>query len=272
MFVPRVGCFAIICLAVAIPTVAAESPLKKEWTVDGVQREALVFAASRPTEGGSPVVFAFHGHGGTMRHASTSFNYQKHWPEAVVVYMQGLNTPGRLTDPEGKKPGWQSAVGDQEDRDLKFFDAVLATLKQDHKIDERRIYCTGHSNGGGLTYVLWAARPDVFAAVAPSAAVAARQFKDLKPKPVMHVAGEQDELVKFSWQQMTMSRLKTLNECGEGSHWERHCTQYASKLGTPVVTMIHPGTHKFPDEAPALIVKFFREHRRPVAGTSAPQK
>ncbi len=264
--------FVVACLAATSLSVAADSPEKRDWTVEGVSREALVFAASRPTEGGSPVVFAFHGHGGTMRHAAATFAYQKHWPQAVVVYMQGLNTPGRLTDPEGRKPGWQSAVGDQGDRDLKFFDAVLATLKQDFKIDEHRIYSTGHSNGGGFTYVLWAARPDVFAAVAPSAAVAARQMKDLKPKPVMHVAGEQDELVKFSWQQMTMTRLRTLNECGEGSSWDKNCTQYSSKLDAPVVTMIHPGTHKFPDEAPRLIVKFFQEHRRAAAEPPGSQR
>jgi len=262
MLASRSICSLMVCLIAAQLSVAADSPLKNAWTVDGVQREALIFAASHPTASGSPVVFAFHGHGGTMRHAAATFNYQKHWPDAVV-YMQGLNTPGRLTDPDGKKPGWQSGVGDQGDRDLKFFDAVLATLKQDFNIDERRIYSTGHSNGGGFTYLLWAARPDVFAAVAPSAAVAARQMKDLKPKPVMHVAGEQDELVKFAWQQLTMARLRTLNECGEGSNWAMNCTQYTSKLGMPVVTMIHPGTHKFPEEAPGLIVKFFQEHRQP---------
>ncbi len=57
-------------------------------------------------------------------------NYHKHWPEAIVVYMQGLNTPGALTDPDGKRPGWQKTFGDQGDRDLKFFDAVLATLRK----------------------------------------------------------------------------------------------------------------------------------------------
>ena len=86
--------------------------------------------------------------------------------------MQGLNTPGALTDTEGKKPGWQKTFGDQDDRDLKFFDAVLATLKKDYKVDEKRIYATGHSNGGGFTYLLWAARGEVFAAVAPCAAAA----------------------------------------------------------------------------------------------------
>jgi hypothetical protein len=34
--------------------------------------------------------------------------------------MQGLNTPRALTDPEGKRPGWQKTFG-QGDRALKSF-------------------------------------------------------------------------------------------------------------------------------------------------------
>ena len=37
-----------------------------------------------------------------------------HWPEAIVVYMQGLNTPGVIGDREGKKSGWQKSTGDQD--------------------------------------------------------------------------------------------------------------------------------------------------------------
>lgn len=239
----------------------AEEPARREWQVDGVTREALVYVPAEAKTTAAPVVFAFHGHGGTMRHAAATFAFHKHWPEAIVVYMQGLNTPGRLTDPEGKKPGWQSTVGDQNDRDLKFFDAVLATLKQDFKVDDRRIYSTGHSNGGGFTYLLWAARGDVFAAVAPSAAVGARQLKELKPKPVLHVAGEKDELVKFEWQKLMIDRLRKLNGCdADGAPWEKICTQYSSSTNTPVVTLVHPGTHKFLAEAPPIIVKFFQQH------------
>lgn len=254
--------FALVISEIATELMAAE-PARMEWTIDGVKREADVFAPSKTAKDPPPLVFGFHGHGGNMRNAARSFRMHELWPEAVVVYMQGLNTPGRLTDPEGKKPGWQSTVGDQGDRDLKFFDAVLASMKEKHKIDERRIYSTGHSNGGGFTYLLWAARGDVFAAVAPSAAAAGRSAKDLKPKPVMHIAGENDELVKFAWQQLAMTHLRTLNDCGEGTPWHDHklCTVYSSKSGNPVVTMIHPGTHKYPDEAPPLIVKFFKEHR-----------
>jgi len=247
---------------------AAEPTLtEREWTIETVPRSALVWVPRSAGTAATPVVFAFHGHGGTARHAARTFAYHTHWPEAIVVYMQGLNTPGRLTDPEGKRPGWQKSRGDQGDRDLKFFDAVLATLKQDYRVDENRIYATGHSNGGSFTYLLWGTRGDVFAAVAPSASVPGREALQLKPKPVLHVAATQDELVKFAWQQRTMDALKRLNQCDEqGTEWQKSgelvATRFASPAGTPVITVISPGTHKFPTEAPAVIVKFFQETPR----------
>ena len=180
------------------------------------RREALVYAPATAKTDLSPVVFAFHGHGGTMKYAANKFRFHKLWPEAIVVYMQGLKTPGTIVDPQGKWPGWQKTFGDQGDRDLKFFDAALATLKKDYNVDAKRIYATGHSNGGGFTYLLWAARGDVLAAVAPCAAAALigngalpddlpaalarqaeasrRSMKNLKPKPVLHMAGEADPL------------------------------------------------------------------------------
>jgi polyhydroxybutyrate depolymerase len=196
---------------------AADNLTRMEWKVDGVAREALVYAPATAKTDPSPVVFAFHGHGGNMKYAATKFAYHKHWPEAIVVYMQGLDTPGAIIDREGKLPGWQKTFGDQNDRDLKFFDAVLATLKQDYKVDEKRIYATGHSNGGNFTYLLWAARGDVFAAVAPCAAAAKPEFKlRIKPKPVLHMAGENDPVIRFAWKQQTIDAVRKINGCGEG--------------------------------------------------------
>ena len=238
-------------------------PQRMEWKVDGVAREGLVCAPSKEGSGAPPLVFGFHGHGGSMQNAASSFAFHDLWPEAVVVYMQGLNTPGKLTDPEGKKPGWQSGPGDQEDRDLKFFDAVLASMKEKFKIDEKRVYSSGHSNGGGFTYLLWGSRPGLFAAVAPSAAAGARNLKETKPCPVLHVAGEKDPLVKFEMQMRAVTAVRAINGCEDsGKDWDKGCTIYASSKDAPVVTFIHPGTHAYPKEAPALIVKFFKEYAR----------
>ncbi len=182
------------------------------FTVEGVARTALIYVPATAKTTATPLVFVFHGHGGNARQAARSFAMDRNWPEAISVYMQGLPTPGQLTDPQGRLPGWQRTVGDLGDRDLKFFDAVLARLKQDYQIDPKRIYATGHSNGAGFTYLLWLARGDVFAAFAPSSAVA-KYVLQLKSKPVMHLAGEKDALVKFSWQKLMMEKLRQINGC-----------------------------------------------------------
>jgi polyhydroxybutyrate depolymerase len=231
-----------------------------EFKVDGVAREALVYVPAMAKASNTPVVFVFHGHGGNARQAVRSFALHRHWPDAISVYLQGLNTPGPLVDPEGKRPAWQNLPGAQGDRDLKFFDAVMARLREDYRVDAKRIYATGHSNGGGFTYLLWAERGDVFAAVAPSAAVAV-YVNRLQPKPVMHLAGEKDTLVKFAWQERMMKAERNLNGCSAaGQSWAKLATLYPSRTNTPVVTYIHPGGHEFRPEAPPLIVKFFKEH------------
>ena len=249
--------------ACAVSAVAAE-PKKVEWMVGDDKREALVVAASSSEP--PPLVFVWHGHGGTMNNVVRSFAIHKQWPEAVVVYPQGLPTPGALTDPEGKKPGWQKVAGDQNDRDLKFFDDMLKTLKKDHKIDEKRIFSTGHSNGGAFTYLLWAQRGDVFAAVAPSAA-GGRALQGIKPLPCLHVMGESDPLVTPAIQKRAIEMVKKTNGCdAESKPWAKagtlSGTQFASKGGTPLVLLTHPGDHKFPADAPELIVKFFKEHAK----------
>jgi polyhydroxybutyrate depolymerase len=236
----------------------AQDYVRKEWDVDGVKREALVYlppgAKTKPT----PVIFAFHGHGGSMK-GPVAWGYQKLWPEAMVVCPQGLPTPGRLTDPDGKKPGWQVTGGQEDDRDLQFFDTMLAALREEFRIDDERIYATGHSNGGGFTYLLWAERGSEFAAFAPSAGIAVKNAGKLKPKPVLHAAGEADNLVRFEWQKAMIQKVCALNQCGAGETIDEFTTRYPSKIGAPVVTLIGHGGHEFMAQAPAAIVKFFRE-------------
>ena len=68
-------------------------PRAVEFTIEGVKREAPIDVPGKAKEIASPVVFAFHGHGGNARNSASIFDYQKHWPEAISVYMQGLPMP-----------------------------------------------------------------------------------------------------------------------------------------------------------------------------------
>lgn len=198
----------------------------------------------------------------TMMFRSRGFD--KLWPEAIIVSPQGLNTPGQLTDPNGTLPGWQSGPGNMNDRDLLFFDAMLKTFHEDYKIDDKRIYATGHSNGGGFTYLLMETRSDVLAAAAPSAAAAIRAIPRIKPKPVMHIMGEKDPLVKPEWQEATIKGMLKINSCSnDGKDYATDATIYPSTTNNPVIVYKHKGGHVFPQEANAVVIQFFRSTVRP---------
>src|SRR5579862_2421506 len=75
----------------AVPQDNGAPPQIINFTVEGVQRQAMVFVPNKaPASGKVPVVFGFHWHGGTMQEDAQVFAFQKYWPEAIVVYMQGL--------------------------------------------------------------------------------------------------------------------------------------------------------------------------------------
>ena len=61
------------------------------FTVDGVARTALVYVPATAKASPTPLVFVFHGHGGSARQAARSFHIEQEWPEAISVYMQGLD-------------------------------------------------------------------------------------------------------------------------------------------------------------------------------------
>lgn len=232
------------------------------WTIRGVTREALVFVPESARESPAPVILVFHGHGGTMNRMA-KLGFESLWPEAIVMCPQGLpSVTGN--DPEGTRSGWQQKAGDGGDRDLALVDAMLETMRREYTVDESRVFATGHSNGGGFTYLLGAERPQDFAAIAPSAAGARGVRGATKPLPVLHIAGRNDRTVPFARQQQTIERIRTFNGCEpDGTPWAEAGdlvgTRYASKVGAPVVWAEHPGAHRYPDTAPELIVRFFKE-------------
>jgi polyhydroxybutyrate depolymerase len=75
------------------------------------------------------------------------------WPQG---YMNSWNV-GRCCDP---------ALGAAVD-DVAFTRAMIAQVSSEASVDPKRIYATGCSNGGGMTYKLACEAADVIAAVAP---------------------------------------------------------------------------------------------------------
>jgi len=255
-----------ILLLLAILSAAALGQTTMTWTVDGVQREALVFAPApvlatnvQPV----PLVFAFHGHGGTAKAASQVMHLQTLWPAAVIVYPQGLKTPSKV-DPQGSFPGWQVRAGQAglNDRDLKFFDAMLVTMRQKFPVDHQRIYATGFSNGAIFTYLLWAERGKALAALGIVAGLLDPAEHLTLPRAVVVIGGVNDDVLPFAGQEQTIQLDRQVdNATGPGQSCGPICTFYPSSTQTPVVTRIHHGGHIYPPWAGAAIVEFLKLHK-----------
>ncbi len=269
-------CLSLVCAASLSAQgkfrdlLAAKAPegfVEKAWTVDGVKRTALVRVPSGAS-GPLAMVFCWHGHGGRSTHSATRWGYAEIDNTSILVFPQGLPTVSPLVDKEGRMPGWQTSVDSEGGRDIKLFDTILADLKKEHAVDERRIYSMGHSNGAAFSYLLWQARPEVLAAIGSVAGSLRGDGKPTTSLPVIHVAGEKDPIVKFTWQQATFAAVKRFNGCGEeGKAWAKEgvldATIFTSTKGAPLVTAIHAGGHEYAKGSTELIVRFFKENPKP---------
>jgi polyhydroxybutyrate depolymerase len=218
------------------------------WNVAGAHREALVYAPSQPSAK-APVIFAFHGHGGTMRSASLAMHFQDVWPQAVVVYPQGIPTATPI-DPAGVHSGWS-------ERDLPFFDAMLATVRTKYRVDDRRIYAAGFSNGAIFSLLLWDKRARDLAGIAVCGGLL-RNAHPTTPRPLIHIAGERDRIVRYDLQVETMKQERAIDGCsGDGKPLGFGATLYPSTRRAPVETVIHRGGHVYPPNASRWIVTFF---------------
>jgi len=231
----------LACLLLLCGVANGASLTNIEWNIDGTTRRALVHLPAS-TEG-APIILAFHGHGGTMNFAARRFRLHELWPEAVVVYPQGLPTV-TPRDPAGKQAGWLMLPG-PNNKDLKLFDAMLETSRREWHINTNRVYVTGHSNGGGFTYLLWGQRGDSLAAVAPVAASGALFLRQAKPCPVLHIAGKNDQIVDFKNQERAVEAARQVNS-----------------TNAPVEFVVHDGGHAYPNHAPGKIGAFFKLHAR----------
>jgi polyhydroxybutyrate depolymerase len=80
----------------------------------------------------------------------------------------------------------------------------------------------------------------------------------------MHIMGEKDPLVKPEWQRLMCNKVLKINSCSaEGQEYGTYAKLYPSTTGNPVVLYVHPGGHVYPQDANALVIKFFKSNMKP---------
>jgi polyhydroxybutyrate depolymerase len=193
-----------LSLLAAMPAVVAA-----EHTLSWGGRERSYLLAAPPGADSAvalPLVIALHGAG----QDAGSFAWETGFVEAaaaqrmLVVFPNGSGTEdGRLS--------WNAhfccGVGAAEQvDDIGFVGALIEDIAKRRAIDRKRIYATGMSNGGMLTYQLAAAHSQWFAAIAAvSAAIGGTSRSGEafviappdRPVPVMIIHGRRDPYVLY---------------------------------------------------------------------------
>lgn len=126
--------------------------------VDGMARPyTLVLPRNYNPMRAYPVIIGF---GGWQHDAGTTRSYQQleraAGDRAIVVYPQGMDSAW------GGAPYARTSLGS----DIRFVRAVVDNVGSMHKIDRKRIYAAGMSNGGGMAAALACHAPDLVAGVA----------------------------------------------------------------------------------------------------------
>ncbi len=147
-------------------------------------------------EGGFPVVMVFHGGGGNAEGAirQTSMNETADKYGFIAVYPEGIGKKFHTWNANGC---CGEAMKKNVD-DSGYVSAMIDRLKTQYNIDEKRIYATGLSNGGMISYRLGCDLSDKIAAIAPVAApMIEMPCNSKRAVPTIHFHGAKDSCAKY---------------------------------------------------------------------------
>tara|TARA_B100000902_G_scaffold309260_1_gene298612 strand:- start:80 stop:1027 length:948 start_codon:yes stop_codon:yes gene_type:complete len=145
-----------------------------------------------------PVLFALHGYGSS---ASRHLGYTNYMPIAdsnnfIVIYPQGATTA--TLSAHWNVGGWTSK---STVKDIEFIDTVIGLVKDKIQIDETRVYSSGMSNGGYMSYHLACNLRNKIAAVASvTGSMTFGTYNDCSPShptPVLQIHGLLDYVVPY---------------------------------------------------------------------------
>ncbi|MCS7264570.1 MAG: prolyl oligopeptidase family serine peptidase [Armatimonadetes bacterium] len=162
-----------------------------------VQPMALLVPPDYNPHRSYPLVVALHGSKGCL--IGHAFSVK---PDFIIVAPHG-----------------RGQTGYRDFGEVDIFEA-MEEVKKRYRIDEDRIYLTGHSMGGGGTFRLATRYPHLWAAVAPMASGGARPFewlKNLLHIPTLFYHGSEDEVVPV---QMARQAANYISQLGYNFRYE----------------------------------------------------
>lgn len=153
----------------------SENPLirgshKLEITVDGLKRNYILHVPPAIRENKPlPLIVVLHGTYGTGRKMEIGLGFDPYADERgfYVAYPDAYQDPGkrqtaRWNDGRGTLESSYSGIND-----VKFITAMVDDIASQVPLDRGRVYATGASNGGMMTYRLGCETSGVFAGIAP---------------------------------------------------------------------------------------------------------
>ncbi|MSU78224.1 MAG: polyhydroxybutyrate depolymerase [Gemmataceae bacterium] len=189
----------ISALFIAQPESLGEGNHKRQITVDDLKRLHWIHVPAKyDAKKAMPIVLALHGAmmDAKMMEAFCQLNATADKHGFIVVYPNGTGPGGFLqTWNAGLFPG---DLNKQKVDDVKYLAKVLDDVIGSLNVDTKRVYITGLSNGGMMSYRLAAEMSERIAAIAPVAGtMAIEKYEPKRPIPVVHFHGTKDTLVPY---------------------------------------------------------------------------
>ncbi len=189
----------LLTLLICLPLFTlAQQTINGSITHDGLQRDYIIhIPSSYNTNTSIPLVFCFHGYGSN---ASTimsyaNFNYVSDTAGFIVVYPQGTLLQGTTHWNVG---GW--TTGSTTD-DVGFTTSLLDFISTAYNIDATRVYSTGMSNGGYMSFLLACQLSDKIAAIASvTGSMTPQTYNACNPQhptPILQIHGTNDQTVPY---------------------------------------------------------------------------
>ena len=190
-----------IIISILTISMVTNAQTRKTITSEGQKREYLQYA---PSDLGSkrPLIISCHG-------MNQSAKYQ--WDALKDAKTLADKEKFVIVLPEGINNGWDISG----DRDINLIKDLIAQMKKDFDIDENRVYLSGFSMGGMLTYHAMNKIPNVIAAFAPISGYPMWGFTYTGKRaiPVIHHHGTGDDVCVYSNVQRNIDELVKKNKC-----------------------------------------------------------